>query len=191
MTGIVILAAGSSSRLGHPKQNLAYSGETLLQRIIKTSLATPCGPVIVVLGGNADLIQPTIDNLPVSVVYNDAWQEGLSSSIKTGIAELQKKSEADSVIFTLCDQPFIDTDLLLQLIPENTIDTTAACSYNDTIGTPAFFGSKYFSELLELKGSEGAKHLLMRYKEDIRIIPFPLGSVDIDTIEDFERLKDF
>jgi len=186
MTGIVILAAGSSSRLGQPKQNLVYGGATLLQRIIKTALATTCRPVIVVLGGNANLIKPTIEDLPVTIVYNEEWRDGMASSIKAGIAQ---QHGADSVILTLCDQPFIDPDVLTQLIPENTFDTIAACSYNDTVGTPAFFGGKYFPELHKLKGSEGAKSLLMRYKEQIHVVPFPLGGVDIDTCDDFERLN--
>jgi len=188
MTAIIILAAGSSSRLGRPKQNLVYRGATLLQRIIKTALDTTCRPVIVVLGGNADLIKPTIQNLPVTVVYNEAWQNGMSSSIKAGVVQVQREG-VDSVIFILCDQPFIDADLLMKLISADTFEGIAACSYNDTIGTPAFFGSKYFPELLELKGNEGAKHLLLRYKEDARIIPFPLGNVDIDTMDDFNKLN--
>lgn len=189
MTGIVILAAGSSSRLGQPKQNLVFEGETLLQRIIKRSLAVANGPVIVVLGGNADLIKPTIEDLPVTIICNDNWQHGMSSSITAGITEIQK-SGVSSVIITLCDQPFINCDLLTQLMSGRSSGAIVACSYNNTIGTPALFGSKYFSELLELKGSEGAKHLLIRYKEDARIIPFPLGNVDIDTMDDFNKLND-
>src|SRR6201996_8810255 len=160
MTGIIILAAGSSSRLGQPKQNLIYEGQTLLQRAINTALATGCRPVVVVLGGNAETIKPTIADTPVATIYNDDWQEGMSSSIRVGINELKKSEiKIDSLILMLCDQPHVDSKLLLQLIPEDQPKAIVACAYSGTIGPPAFFDEFYFPELLLLNGNEGAKKL--------------------------------
>jgi molybdenum cofactor cytidylyltransferase len=192
MTGIIILAAGISARLGTPKQNLVYEGQTLLQRTIKSALATVCRPVIVMLGGNAAIIKPTIENLPVNIVYNENWQEGISSSIRLGVVHLQKNHiKINSVILMLCDQPFVDAKLLHQLIPANSAKSITACAYNRAIGPPVFFDGYYFPELLLLKGNEGAKKLMLKHEVHITTVPFPLGNIDIDTLDDFEQLKDF
>ena len=189
MTGVLILAAGSSSRLGKPKQNLVFEGQTLLQRAIDAALATLCGPVIVVLGANADEIKPTLEGKPVRIVHNNDWVEGMASSIRLGIAELQViDPDAKAAILMLCDQPFVSTAILQQLIQSQSKKGIAACAYNDTIGPPVLFDEFYFGELLSLKGQEGAKKLLLKYTDAVTTIPFALGSIDIDTAADFEKL---
>ena len=186
------MAAGASGRLGQPKQNLIYNGKTLLQRSIDEALATGCAPVIVVLGANKEAIEPTIAGMPVDIAYNDNWQEGMSSSIRTGITHLQKThTKTSSVILMLCDQPFVTTELLKQLIHVNPAKGITACTYSTAVGPPVFFDGYYFSELLLLKGNEGAKQLMLKHEGHINTVPFLPGSIDIDTMDDFERLKDF
>ena len=189
MTDIIILAAGSSSRLGKPKQNLIYDGQTLLQKAIETAISSVCRQVIVVLGANVDVIRPTIESKPVNIIYNADWEEGMASSIRLGITELQKIPEIDSVLLMLCDQPFVETALLDQIIQTKSKNGIVACAYNDTCGPPVLFDQKYFDELLLLKGQEGAKKLLLKYPDDIATILFPPGSIDIDTMEDFEKIQ--
>jgi molybdenum cofactor cytidylyltransferase len=192
MTGVIILAAGSSSRLGTAKQNLVYQGQTLLQRAIETALVSICQPVIVVLGANENVIRPTIEEMPVNIISNADWQEGMSSSIRLGIKEIQKtEPNIASVILMLCDQPFVDFSILNVLVKTQTNNgrDIAACAYNDTIGAPVLFDVVYFEDLLLLKGQEGAKKLLVKYSDKVVSIPFPLGSVDIDTIEDYEKIR--
>jgi molybdenum cofactor cytidylyltransferase len=192
MTGVIILAAGSSSRLGVPKQNLIYQGQTLLQRAIETTLVSVCQPVIVVLGANENVIKPTIEEMPVNIISNADWQEGIASSIRLGIKEIQKtEPNITSVILMLCDQPFIDFSILNVLVKAQTNNriNIAACAYNDTIGAPVLFDTIYFKDLLMLKGQEGAKKLLLKYTDKVVSIPFPLGSIDIDTVEDYEKIS--
>jgi len=192
MTGIIILAAGSSSRLGTPKQNLVYRGQTLLQRAVEVACSSVCKPVIVVLGANEDAIKPTIKTTPVTIIYNPDWHEGMASSIRLGVKEIQKSAPAvTSVILMLCDQPFVDVNLLNTLVEIKTTSEAdiVASAYNNTIGVPVLFGSTYFDDLLSLRGQEGAKKLLMKHKEGVVSVPFPLGSVDIDTVEDYEKVK--
>ncbi|WP_295669863.1 nucleotidyltransferase family protein [uncultured Mucilaginibacter sp.] len=190
MTGIIILAAGSSSRLGKPKQNLIFKGKTLLQRAIETAIASVCEPVVVVLGGNAEAIEPTIKNYDINIIHNPEWNEGMSSSIRTGLSGLLKiEPNIQSVILMLCDQPFTDTYLLNHLIMANGEQGITACSYNNTTGPPVLFDVVYFKDLLSLKGTEGAKKVIHKYPDKVIEILFPHGSVDIDTIEDFEKLN--
>jgi molybdenum cofactor cytidylyltransferase len=189
MTGIIILAAGSSSRLGKPKQNLVYKGQTLLQRAIATAATSVCRPVIVVLGANEEMIKPTIESDSVNIIHNPEWQEGMASSIGAGIKALQKiEPEAGAVILMLCDQPFVGAALLHQLVQKKSDKGIVASGYNETIGAPVLFGAVYFDELLLLKGQEGAKKLLLKYPDDVIAVPFPLGGIDIDTMEDYEKL---
>jgi molybdenum cofactor cytidylyltransferase len=190
MTGIIILAAGSSSRLGKPKQNLIFGGQTLLQRAIETAQDSGSRPTIVVLGANAEVIRPTIEDKSVHIIHNHDWEEGMASSIRIAISELHKiEPNADSVILMLCDQPFASTAILNQLIQSKSKKGIVACGYNDTAGAPVLFARYYFDELLLLTGHDGAKKLLLKYPDTATIIPFPLGSIDIDTIEDFKKLN--
>ncbi|HVW97601.1 MAG TPA: nucleotidyltransferase family protein [Mucilaginibacter sp.] len=190
MTGIIILAAGASGRFGSPKQNLIYEGQTLIQRAIDTAITTGFSPVIVVLGANHKVIRPGVQNKNAEVVINDDWQEGMSSSIRTGIDYLQRtQKDISSVILMLCDQPFVTSGLLLQLAENCSDDDIRASAFSGSIGPPACFGSNYFPELLSLRGNNGAKQLFRKYPHKVITVPFPLGGTDIDTTDDFNRLK--
>lgn len=194
MTGLIILAAGSSSRLRHPKQKLLFNGKTLLQQTVETAIHSLCKPIIVVLGAYAEEIHADIEKEDVYIYRNDSWEEGMSSSIREGITMLQKTApNVSDVVLMVSDQPFVDTELLGQLIFEKvaTGKEIIACSYSNTLGVPVLFNKKFFPELLSLKGQEGAKKLLMNHTESVHAIPFPLGNIDIDTIEDYEALMKY
>jgi molybdenum cofactor cytidylyltransferase len=191
MTAIIILAAGESSRLGVPKQNLSYKGETLLQLAIKNALAVS-ETVLVVLGANRENIEYSIKDQPVEILNNPLWTEGMASSIRMAIEKLQTDYlQVDSVLLMLCDQPFADEGLLKQLvdIASSSDKGIVASAYNDTLGVPVLFKAKYFPYLFALKGEEGAKKLLMQHADDVAEASFPQGAVDIDTMEDWEKLN--
>lgn len=190
MTGIVILAAGNSSRLGQPKQLLGYKDETLLQHIIAEASKLPDAVVIVVTGANHELIEKNIDS-KVKTAFNSDWELGMSSSINTGLKKLwELHPEIEECIFTVCDQPFVSHSIFENLITEyhKTQKGIVASSYSDTLGTPVLFGKKYFEELFNLKGQEGAKKIINRFLEDTASILFEKGDIDIDTEDDYNRL---
>ena len=89
----------------------------------------------------------------------------------------------------LCDQPFVSTGLLNELAAAGAENDLVACVYNNTAGVPVLFTTKYFGELQLLTGDEGAKQLLLKYGEDVLTIPFRMGGVDIDTMNDYEKLR--
>jgi molybdenum cofactor cytidylyltransferase len=190
MTGLIILAAGESLRLGKPKQKMIFRGKTLLQSAVSTGIHS-CKPVIVILGAYAEEIQADIENEDVIVYYNLDWKEGMSSSIRASIEVLQKTPfPVTGAILMVSDQPFVDSKLVDSLIEKREITgkEIIACSYNDTLGVPALFGKRFFAELLSLKGQEGAKKIIMKHKESVATVPFPLGDFDIDTLADYEAL---
>jgi molybdenum cofactor cytidylyltransferase len=191
MTGIIILAAGSSSRMGKPKQQLVYKEQTLLQRAIQVASGITEHKTIVVLGAGNENIIPDVDSKIADIVINPDWDQGMASSVKSGITALQTLyPQIQSALLMLCDQPFVTAELLQQLIEtggggERSI---VASAYNDTVGVPVYFGKAWFSELLTLQGQEGAKTLLIKYKDKVVTVPFQLGNIDIDTQEDYQRL---
>ena len=190
--GLIILAAGPSSRLGVPKQNLRYAGETLLQRAVHTAMDSECKPVMVILGANAETLQTDLHNLPVQVVRNPHWPEGMASSIREGIAAMNAHTaNLDGVILMVCDQPFVTTVLLDEMVEQKRQHGHGiiACAYQDTLGTPALFDKKFFPELMALEGQEGAKKLLFQHADVVTPLDFPLGNFDIDTPQDYAALR--
>src|SRR5215213_854940 len=86
--GVILLAAGDSSRLGSPKQLLVHDGRTLLQNSLQVAHASNAHPSVVVLGANADKIKKELDGLDTQIVVNYDWQEGMASSIRCGVKAL-------------------------------------------------------------------------------------------------------
>src|SRR5688572_27045414 len=82
---VLILAAGGSSRLGHPKQVLRYNGTSLLSHSLKVALSSHAQDTVVVLGAYSEIIEKEIDFASVQVVINSEWKEGMASSIRCGI----------------------------------------------------------------------------------------------------------
>ena len=129
--GIVLLAAGASSRLGTAKQQLLYKQNTLLQHSITAALGSMASQVIVVLGALAENIQPGIQDKKLSFIINQQWQEGMSSSICCGLNHLLKIApQTASVIFMVCDQPFVSAEYPL----ERVTDAFARVLDRDNIG---------------------------------------------------------
>lgn len=189
--GIIILAAGTSARLGKPKQLLVYKQATLLEHSIHVALQSMADYVIVVLGAHAAAIQPTITNEKLFFVTNEDWQEGMASSIRCGLRYLCALEAVPCALFMACDQPFINASLLDKLVTLQGKKEYAvvASEYAGTAGIPAIFDKKLFPVLLQLKGDAGAKKLIMQQQENMATIPFPLGNIDIDTAADYDRLQ--
>ena len=114
---LILLAAGESKRMGTPKQLLQYQGCSLIRHAASSAIASSCNPITIVLGANSDRLTPEINDLPVHISYNQGWQEGMSSSIATGINTLLEMNlDFDAVIVALSDQPFITNRVYDRLI---------------------------------------------------------------------------
>lgn len=178
--------------MGEPKQMLQYEGKSLLQRAVQSAVETGCEPIVVVVGSNQNSVSESVDTSAAILIYNPDWEQGMASSINTGVTELLRLNPGiNATIIMLCDQPFADAQLLNALKNENLSTDTKiiACAYKDTLGVPVLFDRYYFQDLLELKGEEGAKKLIMKHQEDVLSIPFPNGAIDIDTAADYEHLQ--
>ncbi|WP_149242911.1 nucleotidyltransferase family protein [Dyadobacter sp. 32] len=190
--GIIILAAGNSSRLGQAKQLLQFKNKSLIRNVADEALAADVGNVIVVTGANQEAVSRELADLPVHFAHNPDWQQGMGSSIRTGLTKLLKLDQnTNSVILAVSDQPFVTSELFQNLIEAAKIEdkTIVACAYQNTMGTPVLFKNQYFDALKLLEGAEGAKKLLKKFGTDVSYVPFQQGEIDIDTMEDFEKLQ--
>jgi molybdenum cofactor cytidylyltransferase len=191
---IIILAAGASTRMGRPKQLLTYGGRTLLRNAAGTAVASVCRPILVVLGAYADQLQSEIDDLPVQAVVNEWWAEGMGSSIRAGLEALEhgdREGAAEAVVLMLCDQPFVMAAVINDLVTafRSSGKGIIASEYGGTVGVPALFGREYFAELAALSGAAGARQIIAAHASEVVRVPFPKGTTDIDTPEDYLQLQ--
>ncbi len=189
--GFLILAAGDSSRMGRPKQLLEYNGKTLIEHTLEAANEIN-DRILVILGGNHRLVETKLKTEGINIRYNANWEEGLGSSVRMGLNELlMEYPDLDAVILCVCDQPFISGSLFKLMI--NSVDiqqdrSIVASAYAQTLGVPVLFSKFYFEDLITLRGKEGAKVLLAKYKEQVISVRFDNGAVDIDTPEDYRDL---
>jgi molybdenum cofactor cytidylyltransferase len=187
---IIILAAGASTRLGQPKQLLKHNEAYLIQHAVDEALAAGAQKVLVVLGSGGEKIAESI-NKRATIINNKHWEEGIASTIRTGVEESKMLSPAiDAVILMVCDQPYVSTSLLRNLVAQynETGKRIVASQYKDTLGTPVLFHKTFFPVLLKLSGDTGAKHIILENKEQVQAVRFPLGHIDIDNMADYEML---
>lgn len=189
---LIILAAGASTRMGRPKQLLLYRDRSLLHYMTAVAIASGCQPIVVVLGAHAAQIRAEsgIESLPVQIVENPQWYQGMGSSIQMGLTRLQTQNPITAaVVITLCDQPLISPELIQQLVEKYYLSRQpiAASEYTGTVGVPALFSRALFSELLALDPSAGAKQVIQTHLHETARVPFPEGAIDLDTLQDYEQ----
>jgi len=193
-TGVIILAAGSSSRLGRPKQLVEFKGKSLLQKMIDLCGPFALGSKVIVLGAHADAIRKAVDPGSFSYVINEHWEGGMGGSIRKGVEQtLELNPETGHLLFLLSDQPFVTAALLQQLLEKHGRgpQEMTASFYDEDIGVPALFSKTMFPSLLKLKGDEGAKKLMKQNEEKVAAVPFEKGTFDVDTHEDYMKLRQF
>ena len=186
--GVVILAAGASTRMGAPKQLLELDGRPLIVRAVEAALASSAWPVAVVLGAHAEKIRPALARLPVLVAENPAWAEGMASSLRAGIATLRQFSRAlDAAVVALCDQPAFSTDTIAQLVAAHRASgrSIVAARYGGHQGAPALFLREHFAALAALTGEEGARTLLQQHADRVAAVDLPELAIDLDTPGDY------
>lgn len=161
----VVLAAGASTRLGVPKQEVVYRGETLLERATRIAREV------------AD------ETLVITRAENPGADEGIASSIRAGV----ERAGGARILITLCDQPLVTAGHLRALLA---IDAPiVATGYGGTAGVPAVFAPRFIPELLALRGDRGARAVIEAHRGEVVVVPFEEAGTDIDTPEDLSRLK--
>ena len=190
----MLLAAGGSSRLGRPKQLLVHEGEPLVRRAARAALDAGTGPVVAVLGAEADAVRAALDGLPgVRTVVNERWATGLASSLAAGIGAVLAGAEGtgacDGVLVLLADQPLVDASALGRLLQAFGAEhRVVASSYAGTLGVPAVFGREHLAALQRLGGDRGAGAWLRERRAEVTAVPMDAAALDVDTAADVARL---
>jgi molybdenum cofactor cytidylyltransferase len=189
--GAVILAAGSSSRMGVPKQTLQFQGKSLLRRAVIAALDASCCPVVVVTGAHAELSRRELDQLDVREAFNPNWETGMGSSVRAGIERLISIDPGvAAVVLLLCDQPYVTPSFISSLIAAHHTPgkPIIASAYGGSFGVPVLFSRALFTELTQLGGRSGAKEIIERHTSETHFLTFSEGEVDVDTPDDFSFL---
>lgn len=191
--GAIILAAGSASRMGQPKQLLQWHGQSLIWRAIQTALDSGCDPVVVVLGAHAARIEAELSGQAgIQITHNEQWETGMGGSIAKGMEKLLSIApDINAVAILLVDQPLVTSELVQQLYRQLTTAQKAliAAEYAGKPGVPAIFTQPLFQELKALSGQTGAKPVIQKHRHEAAFFEFPEGAIDLDTPEEWERFS--
>lgn len=185
--GAVVLAAGSSSRFGKPKQLLEFQGEMLVQRIVRSAQESGCSPVVVVTGEAHKPVTAAVTDFHSLVIRNENWARGIGSSIRVGVEQLTAY-DLKAMVLLACDQPAVDRHLISALIQEHERSglPIVASYYANSPGIPSLFHRSLFDELLRLPDERGAKMLIQENRTRVARLDFPSGIFDLDTPGDFQ-----
>lgn len=186
----VVLAAGSSSRMGSPKQLLDVGGRPLLERVVAAACASALDDVIVVLGADADRIRSAVDMGRARVVLNPRHADGMSTSLRAGVRAMGPGVARAVVI--LGDQPDVDADLIDALMETQASShlPAAALDFDGLLHPPVVLARELWPELEELHGDVGCRQLIR--SDPNRVARLPLSRprrhpIDIDTPDDATR----
>jgi len=183
----VVLAAGRSSRMGGPNKLLAEVARRPLIRIAaEAALASRASPVIVVTGHQREQVEKALLGLPVRLVHNPDFADGLGTSLKVGIAAVP--AEPDGAIVCLGDMPRVDARLIDRLIDGFDPDRGALVvvpTFEGKRGNPVLWSRRFFPDLMAIEGDVGARYLIGRYGEAVVEVPVDgkAALTDIDTPE--------
>jgi molybdenum cofactor cytidylyltransferase len=189
----LVLAAGRSTRMGGPNKLLAEIARRPLVRIAaEEALASRAKPVIVVTGHQREQVEAAVKGLPVRLVHNPDFAQGLGTSLRAGIAAVP--AEADGAVVCLGDMPQVDAALIDRLIAAFDPERGALVvvpTFEGKRGNPVLWSRRFFSDLMGIEGDVGARHLIGRYTEAVAEVPVDgkAALVDVDTPEALSGIK--
>ncbi|HUG33015.1 MAG TPA: nucleotidyltransferase family protein [Acidimicrobiia bacterium] len=191
-TAAVVLAAGSSRRLGRSKQLEPWGDSNLLGHVISRTLEFPVDEVWVVVGHEAEQIMEQTDMGDAYVVENLEWEEGIASSLRVALDALTRLSRCDQALIVIGDQPDVPVatvDALLESHSRSGKPVTIP-KYRYSWGNPVVVDRSLWARLMSLEGDEGAKRLWQAHPEWVNEVWFPDSAPrDVDTEADVDELR--
>jgi len=186
--GVLVLAAGSSKRLGRSKQLIEIDGEPLLRRVARFALSTDPQDCVVVLGHDAARIATALHGLALRRLSIDDFGSGMAASLRAGIAALD--SNCAGVLIVLTDQPALTSDHLAALCATWRVapERAVASAYAGVLGVPALLPRAWFADLIALRGDTGARDLLRARRGDVSAIRAKELARDLDTPADIQHI---
>lgn len=187
--GAVLLAAGSASRFGSPKQLAPINGVALVRRTAQAILASGA-ELVVVTGAYADEVAAALRGLPLRLAHNPYWELGMGESIARGFRELSRQlAPPPASLLCLVDQPRVDEPQLRRLLDRHLAQPRSiiVSDHGETAGPPCLFPVEFYAELTRLSGPRGARSVLERHRDRVLTVAVPEAALDIDRPEDHLR----
>jgi molybdenum cofactor cytidylyltransferase len=188
----IVLAAGSSSRMGQSKQLLKIGTESLLRKTIRTVQDSGIDQLVVVLGAHEHDHRQEIIDLAVHIAVNSEWQKGMGASLKCGVQFVSEQfPSCETILVTVCDQPLLTSSHLKKLSEtfQSANRSIVTSFYSGSPGVPVLFHRSMFQKLLNMDDQHGAKKLIKDHIDLTSRIDFPEGSVDLDTPDDLKEFE--
>lgn len=186
----IILAAGRSSRMGTHKLLLPLGGKPLVAYAVGAALRSTAHPILVVIGHEAEQVRAALPDGPYEVIENRHYSEGMSSSLRAGIAAVP--GYVAGAIVLLADQPLLQSRHMDLLVTEarSAPDSIVAASYDMRRGNPVYFPRRLFAELLTIEGDEGGRSVIACHRDELRLVPITPAEValDVDRPGEYEVL---
>jgi len=191
----LVLAAGASTRMGRPKQLLSLAGLNLLDRILGEALKSELDLIVLVLGHHSREIKESLKteshHPKLQIIENKNYRDGISSSIITGLSEVEDSYE--NVMIILGDIPLINSNLINLLIHQyqNSRLALGAIKLKNRRTHPVIFGRMFYDEIHQLQGDVGARGLFEKYPAQVCLVEpeDDYDDRDIDTPEDYLKFK--
>ena len=186
----VVLAAGSSTRMGRNKLFFELDGETLLRRVVRRAIDAGLDPVVVVLGHEAERARAELAELACTPVDNPDHALGINRSLRTGISQVPERARAAVVM--LADMPFVTSRMVASLVTRYRESTAplVISAYGDVNAPPMLYDRALFSELRQMTGEGCGRQVVRRHRHEAVAVSWPAAALqDIDVPEDYERIR--
>jgi molybdenum cofactor cytidylyltransferase len=185
----IVLAAGRASRMGENKLVTELGGKAIVRRAAEAAVASKAAPVIVVTGHERERVEKTLAGLGVMIVHNPRYAEGMSTSLKAGLASLPPNVEAVAIL--LGDMPEVDGALVARLAAALTGGKGIAIPVRDgRQGNPVVWGRALFPALAAIEGDHGAKRVIAAHRALVAEVPAGAGAfTDVDTPDALAALR--
>ena len=189
-TAAVVLAAGSSTRMGENKMLLALGAETVVRRAVRVAVEAGLDPIIVVLGHEPERVRAALAGLPCRTVINPDHLSGKGTSLQCGIAEVASETTAGAAVVMLADMPFVTAAMLARVASrEGTAAPMVVSRYGEVTAPPILYDRSLFAELLALPGQACGKEMVRRHRAEAVALSWPEHALsDIDRPEDYQRI---
>jgi molybdenum cofactor cytidylyltransferase len=187
----VVLAAGSSSRLGRNKLLLDLGGETVVRRAVRAGIQAGLDPVIVVLGHEAGRVRGELEGLPCVVVVNPDHPRGAGTSVRAGVARASE-TNAEALVLMLADMPLVTAEMIATLVARRreTRARLVVSRYGETQAPPSLFDRSLFGELLASDDKSCAKPVIRRHTAEAVAVEWPPEALqDLDLPADYDQLR--
>ena len=186
----ILLAAGTSSRMGSNKLLFELDGESLLRRTARRALAGGLAPLVVVLGHQAERAAAELDGLAVQIVINPDYEQGLSSSLKSGVAAVP--AEVGAAMVLLADMPFVTPDMIAALVARyrTTSVPLVISDYASVIAPPMVYDRALFDEIRDMTEGRCGKQVVKRHRQEAEVLSWPATALaDIDVPDDLDKIQ--